>query len=134
MRPRYRLLPHTADVRVAVWADDERELLDNLVLATTRVVMGRPLHLAASLRAPLEAWPATLEARLVRVANEVTFQLLHRRRAGTGLAWANDLPSLELAPLPPGLQPELEVKAATYHDLRPRRQRGRLSAVLTLDL
>jgi len=133
-RPRFRLLGHTADVRVAIWGADEFELLDNLVRATTRVVMGWPLELAPTLCAPLEHWPETLEARLVLVANEVVFQLLHRRRAGTGLTRAADAPALELAELPPDARPELEVKAATYHDLRPRWRRGRLAAVVTMDL
>lgn len=133
-RPRYRLLAHTADARVAVWGADVGEFLDNLVRAVVRVVMGRAIDVPPTHRVPVGEWPADLPGQIVRLANETVFQLLVDRRAGTGLCWSATGPELEVAQLPPGSAPELEVKAATYHDLRPRRRGGRLSAVLTLDL
>lgn len=118
---------------MAVWGDDEEALLSHAVAAVARVVLGRSPALRPTETAPLADWPSGVESRLVRAANEAVFQLLHRRRLPIRLR-GDRPPVLELAPLPAGVRPEVEVKAATYHDLRVRRRAGRLTAVLTLDL
>jgi hypothetical protein len=133
-RPRFRVLPHTADVRLAVWGADRAELLRNAVAGTVRLALGRPPRRGTIRRAAVPGAPSELDRQLVRAVNEALHQLYARRAAAVGLALRSGRVVLELSPLPAGWMPALEIKAATFHALTPRRQHGRLSAVLTLDL
>ena len=133
-RPRYRLLPHTADARLAVWGADETELIGNAVVGIVRVAAGREVGGPVAERAPVSPWPAALPDRLVRAANEALFQLLVRGRAAVGFEPLEDGGAIQLVPLPAWFRPAVEIKAVTYHDLRVVRAGARLRAVLTLDL
>jgi len=133
-RPRFRVLPHTADVRLAVWGDDRAELLCHAVVGAVRLALGRPLRRRATRHEVVPSWPTGLERQLVRAVNEALHQLYARRRAAVGLALRGRRAVLALIELPDSRLPELEIKAATFHALAPRRRHGRLSAVLTLDL
>jgi SHS2 domain-containing protein len=132
--PRFRTLAHTADLRVAVWGGDEEELICNAVAAAVATALGRAPNLAPRAWAPLRPWPAGLPARLVRAVNEALFHLYTRKQIAVGFALAGQGARLALAPLPQAWCPDIEIKAATYHDLRPRRRAGRLAALLTLDV
>ena len=133
-RPRFRALPHTADVRLAVWGDDRAELLRNAVAGAVRLALGRAPRRGAIRHAVVPGPAGPLDRQLVRAVNEALHQLYARRAAAVGLVLRAGRIVLELSPLPTGRLPELEIKAATFHALRPRRRGGRLSAVLTLDL
>jgi SHS2 domain-containing protein len=133
-RPRFRVLPHTADVRLAVWGADRAELLRNAVAGAVRLALGRSPRRGAIKRVAVPGPAGELDRELVRAVNEALHQLYARRSVAVGLALRSGRIVLELAPLPAGWSPELEIKAATFHALEPRRRRGRLSAVLTLDL
>lgn len=133
-RPRFRTLAHAADVRVAIWGDDEDDLIGNAVLAATTLALGRLPRAAPSGRAAIRPWPRDLPSRLVRVVNEVLFRLYARRELAVGFERDRRGARLVLAPLPAGFRPASEIKAATWHDLRPRPRGGRLSAVMTLDV
>ena len=133
-RPRFRTLAHAADVRVAIWGDDEDDLIGNAVLAATAVALGRVRRCAPSRRAAIRPWPRDLPSRLVRAVNEALFRLYNRSELAVGFERDGGGARLLLARLPAGRQPVSEIKAATWHDLRPRRRGGRLSAVMTLDL
>ncbi len=132
--PRFRTLRHTADLRVAVWGRDQDELIRHALAAAITVALGRCPELQPTRWVVLRPWPADLPSRLVRAVNEALFQLYARNRVAVGYAASASRSRLGLAPLPAAWQPEVEVKAATYHDLRPRRRAGRLSALLTLDV
>jgi hypothetical protein len=95
---------------------------------------GRLPRLAARDWIPIVPWPADLQARLVRAVNEALFQLYARHALAVGFDLGPRSARLGIAPLPPDRKPELEVKAATYHDLRLRRGARRLAALLTLDV
>jgi SHS2 domain-containing protein len=133
-RPRFRTLPHGGDLRVAVWGTNEEELIRNAVAAADSLAMGRLPRLEARDWVPIVPWPADLQSRLVRAVNEALFQLYARHALAVGFHLGPRSARLAIAPLPPGRKPELEVKAATYHDLRPRRGARRLAALLTLDV
>jgi len=133
-RPRFRALGHTADLRVAAWGDTEEELISNAVLGAMRAALGSPPAAPPSRRAPIRPWPADLGSRLVRAVNEALFALYARREVAVGCERTSRGASLALAPLRAGAAPAIEVKAATYHDLRPVRRLGRLRAILTLDV
>ncbi len=133
-RPRYRTLAHAADLRIAVWGDDEEELIANAVTAAMALALGPRRRPDGRLRRAIRPWPGSPAARLVRAVNEALFALYARREAAAGVEVRGTRAVLIVAPLPAGVVPELEIKAATYHDLRPRRRRGRLAAMLTLDV
>ncbi len=132
---RFRQLPHTADIRLAVWGDDEDELVRNAVAGVTRAALGDgggggPARSWAG----LGPWDGDLSWRLVRAANEAVFQLFARRMRVVGFRRTAAGAELGLTPLAPGRLPRIEIKAVTFHDLHPRRTSGRLRAVLTLDV
>jgi SHS2 domain-containing protein len=133
-RYRFRTLDHAADIRVALWGADEDELIRNAVAAAVTVALGGSPRLAAGDAAAIRPWPSDLAARLVRAVNEALFQLYAKRRVAVGFERTARGARLSLAPLPPGRRPRVEVKAATYHDLRPGRRAGRLAARITLDV
>jgi len=133
-RPRFRTLPHGADLRGAVWGGDGEELIRNAVAAADTLALGSLPRLAASDSVPIVPWPADLRSRLVRAINEALFQLYARQAVAVGFELGPRNARLAIAPLPPGRKPELEVKAATYHYLRPRRGARRFAALITLDV
>ncbi len=132
--PRFRTLAHGADLRVAVWGDDEEELIRNALAAAMMLALGRRRLPAGCRRVALRPWPPGLAARLVRAVNEALFALYARGDAACGIELGPAGAALVVGPLPGGVVPELEIKAATYHDLRPKRRGGRLSALVTLDV
>ena len=132
--PRFRTLARGGDLRIAVWGDDTEDLLANAVLAVTRAALGTARRTGPKMRAPIRPWPADLPSQLVRAANEALFMIFHRGSLPVGLELHGGGATLLLAPLPAGCTPHLEIKAATYHDLRPGRRKGRLAATITLDL
>jgi SHS2 domain-containing protein len=132
-RPRFRQLPHPADVRLAVWGSDEEELVGNAVAGALACALGRVPRARPQSWYVVEGWPEESGERLVRAVNEALFLLYARgqlalaaRVTATGL-------HLATAPLLRGRSPEVEVKAATFHDLEITAG-ARLRAVLTLDL
>jgi SHS2 domain-containing protein len=133
-RQRFRVLPHTADVRLAVWGADPADLVRNAVAGVVRLALGRSPRRRATRFEVVAPWPTALERQLVRAVNEALHQLYARHLAAVGLSLRSGRAALELTELPAGCLPELEIKAATFHALEPRRRRGRLTAVLTLDL
>lgn len=133
-RPRYRTLAHGADLRVAVWGADVEELIRNAVVAAGTLALGTLPRLPVRLRIRVRPWPADLPSRLVRAVNEALFHLYARRQVALDFTLGPAGATLGVADLPPGCIPELEVKAATYHALRPRRRARRLAAMLTLDV
>lgn len=134
-RVRFRQLPHTADVRLVVYGQNEEELLHHLALGLGRLVLGRTPRGAPTAvhRLPLPA--ADLSARLVEVGNEVVFLLFTRRHATVAVNLEGAEALLSLRPLASGREPLFEIKAVTFHALKPRKDPRRgLSAVVTLDL
>lgn len=131
--PRFRLLPHTADVRLAVWGMNETDLLRNAVTgALTCALDGPPRGSPVRLHA-VDRWPDDLSARLVRTVNEALFLLYVRREVALDVHLGDEGAALAVAPLPEGCVPVVEIKAATFHALEVVRQ-PRLRAVITMDL
>jgi SHS2 domain-containing protein len=132
--PRFRTLAHRADVRVAVWGADEEDLIRNAVAAACTLAFGKARPRPAGRWAAIAPWPTDLPSRLVRAVNEALFHLYVRHEIAVDFELTPDGARMALASLSPGRAPVLEVKAATYHDLRPRRQARRLAALITLDV
>ena len=133
-RPRFRTLRHTADVRLAAWGADERELIANAVAGIGAVALGRAPRGDARDWVAVEPWPAEPARRLVRSLNLALFQLYVRRCAAVAFRAGRRGASLGVAPLPPSARAQVEIKAATFHALEVVRRRGRLRAIVTLDL
>ncbi len=133
MHPRFRRLAHTADVRLAIWGDDEEELVRNGVAGALACALDRPVRGSPQTWHTIERWPEELAARLVRAINEALFLLYAWRQVAVDVRLHGTGATLGVAPLPAGWSPAIEVKAATFHDLAVVR-RPRLRAVLTLDL
>jgi SHS2 domain-containing protein len=132
--PRFRQLSHTADLRLAVWGNDELELVENAVLGTMRAVLRRDVHATPVDAAVVSPWPAELSRRLVRATNEALFRLYRYRQVSIAVEVGRTRAVLRLAPLPLSWPVEVEIKAVTYHDLRPALAGERWRAILTLDV
>ena len=133
-RPRYRLLPHTSDVRLQAWGADAAELILNVVLGTQSVTLGRPPRGVPTAWADIDPWPEGTERRAVRAANEALFHLFVHRRSTVALDLGSGAARLGFVPLSPRRHLRCEIKAVTLHALRPPRVGGRLALLLTLDL
>ena len=133
-RPRFRTLAHRADLRVAVWGYSEEELIRNAVLSAMFLALGTSPRIEALRRVAIRPWPGDLPSRLVRAVNESLFILYARHEVTVRFELVGRRATLALGPLPAGVAPQLEIKAATYHGLRPQRQGCRLAAILTLDV
>lgn len=132
--PAYRRLPHTADLRLVVWGAGFEELCRNAVRGTLHEALGRaprgtPTHYIEVGEAEDDdiLW-------LVRTVNEALFQLYSRRLVSTDLRFDGQRAALGVRELPHTSSPEVEVKAATLHDLAASTSGGRTCIVLTLDL
>jgi SHS2 domain-containing protein len=132
--PRFRQLPHVADLRLAIWGRSEEELLQNAVAGAIRAALARPAGGVPERWATVERWPVSLSGRLVGAINEALFWLYCRRLVAVASSFAANSGRLGLAPLAAGRQPALEVKAATFHDLRLEAGGRSLRAIVTLDL
>lgn len=132
--PRYRRLPHTADIRLAVWGRTAGELAGNAIAGALAIALGRPARGRPQRWTPIEPWPPSLERRLVRSVNEALYYLYTHREITVGIEVRRGSATLGLAPLARTHVIESEVKAATFHSLSPRRVAGRLRVVLILDL
>jgi SHS2 domain-containing protein len=134
-RPRYRLLPHTADVRLLVWGSTVEELVTNAVHGALRIAVGRRSAGAGWSRIELRGLSQDPARLLVSVVNEALFLLYGRCQLVRAVELHDGCATLRVVSLPAGSAPETEVKAATFHGLAPERgATGRLRAVLTLDL
>lgn len=132
---RFRQMPHTADVRLAVYGQNEEELMRHLLLGIARLVLGRTPRGSAKLSSRFFLPPDDLAARLVRVGNEVLFWLFTKRQVALDISLYGQEAELHLRPLPQGATPRFEIKAVTFHALQPKaRGKAGFSAVLTLDL
>jgi len=132
--PRFRQLPHTADIRLAAWGDTHEELLRNAVLGAMHTAMDGALALAPASWHRVPEWPASPEGRLVAAINEVLFLLYARGQVTVALRERSPGVELGVATLPPGRTPAREIKAATFHGLSAGRSGGRLRAIILLDL
>jgi SHS2 domain-containing protein len=133
-RPRFRTLAHTADMRLAVWGASGAELVRNAVHGVVRIVLGRTPASGQERWHGVRRWPEELPHQLVRATNEALFQIYVRRQVPICVEVGSRGARFRLRSLPPAHVLGIEVKAATFHDLRPRRRGRRLEAVLTLDL
>ncbi len=130
---RFRALRHVADCRLLVWGEDEETLIAHAIAATLRHALISEPRGAAREWHPVLPWPPDLAGRLVHAVNEALFLLYTRRRVATGFALRDGGGWLGTVPLGDRAIGR-EIKAATFHALRPANRRGRLSVTLTLDL
>lgn len=132
---RFRQLPHTADVRLAVYGQNEEQLMRHLLLGIGRLVLGRTPQGPATFSSRFFLPPDDLAARLVRVGNEVVFWLFAKRHVPVNITLHGQEAELHLRPLARRATPRFEIKAVTFHALRPQAKgKAGLAAVLTLDL
>lgn len=132
--PRFRQLPHTADVRLAIYGRTEQELLLHLALGLGRLVLGRTPCGKPQREAVFRLGTKELGPRMVRFGNEVLFWLFTRNCVTIGVRFKGDEAVLALRSLSSKEKPLFEVKAVTAHALAPQKQAGRYKVQLTLDL
>jgi SHS2 domain-containing protein len=99
-----------------------------------RVALGRAPRGRADAWHRVESDGRDVAARLVSAVNEALFLLYTRRQACVAMRWDAGHAVIGGARLPAGVEPETEVKAATFHALHPRLRGRRLHAVLVLDV
>ncbi|MGQ9836032.1 MAG: archease [Thermoanaerobaculaceae bacterium] len=132
--PRFRQLPHTADVRLAIYGRTEEELLLHLALGLGRLVLGHTPSGKPQRETIVRFGTEELGPRLVRFGNEVLFWLFTRHCVTIGVRFKGDEVVLALRALSSREKPLFEVKAVTAHALAPQKLAGRYKAVITLDL
>ncbi|MFZ5785315.1 MAG: archease [Acidobacteriota bacterium] len=133
-RPRFRITAHTADVRLLVWGDTEQELLAHAVAGAMRLALDRDVSGLPIAWRRVRGRVRDLASTLVATVNEALFLLYSRREVTVAVAWTEGHVSLGALGLAAGVEPEREVKAATFHALQPRVAGRRRSAVLVLDV
>lgn len=132
--PRFRQLPHTADVRLAIYGQTEEELLLHLALGLGRLALGRTPSGKPQREVVFRLGGEELGPRLVRFGNEVLFWLFTRHYLTIGVRLKGDEAVLALRPLSSREKPLFEVKAVTAHALAPQKQAARYKVLITLDL
>jgi SHS2 domain-containing protein len=131
---RFRRLSHTADVRLLIWGEDERELYANALLGAQTVAFGRSRSGRSHRWLKVSGMPDEPALRLVRVVNEGLFALYTLHLVVTNIRLAQSTIYLGVRPIREGEILETEIKAATLHDLRVHQRKGRWQAMITLDL
>lgn len=131
---RFRQLPHTADLRLAIYGQTEEELLLHLALGLGRVILGHTPSGKPQREAVVRLGDEELGPRLVRFGNEVLFWLFTRRCVTIGVRFQGEEAILALRSLSAREKPLFEVKAVTAHALAPQKQAGRYKTLITLDL
>jgi SHS2 domain-containing protein len=131
-RPRFRTLPHTADLRLVVWGADLPALLGASVAGALACALGRAPAGAALAWSEVEHWPVAPTEQIVRLVNEALFLLYTRHQVAVTVR--PDLRRVLLGTRPLGRRrPLLELKAATFHDLAVKPCARGLRAVIVLD-
>jgi SHS2 domain-containing protein len=132
----HRLLDHTADVAVELWAPDEPALLEEGARALVELLTeGAPLVGTAERAVELEAIDP--EDRLVRWLSEVLYLATVEGFLVTGAAL--ELPDAALRGTVRGMPAaaaalRTEIKAVTHHDLRLERGPQGVRARVVLDV
>ena len=139
MAGNYRLLEHTADMGIEVWA----ATLDALFVCAARglleILFGRPCPVEARQQLKIELQAADWEELLVAWLGEILF-LVEQRGFCPAVFHIEDLVGHRLTASlvgenqREGLSPLREVKAVTYHRLRVQKQGGGWLARVYLDL
>lgn len=132
--PRFRITSHTADVRLHVWGDTEQELVAHAVAGAMRLALGRDAGGRATSWHVVQRDARDAASRLVAAVNEALFLLYTRHQVTVAVSRTGRRISLGVVGPAPGVRLEGEIKAATFHALRPRREGRRRSAVLVLDV
>jgi SHS2 domain-containing protein len=137
MKP-FEQVEHTADLALRVWGKTPAELLSNAVRGLCSLITDpRPLRPVRTLDVDIPG--DSLEDVLVELLNEMLFQLDARQFLACGLevrrleadALSGSLHGLDFTPDSRNIRHV--VKAATYHGLEIRPERGGLAAVIVFD-
>jgi SHS2 domain-containing protein len=134
MSTTYRILPHPADVGMAVEASTLVQLLDGCVRALADIETGGALPAPDSTRALTEAHPdATAEERVVDVLEQCLVWLDTEDWLATGVDSTGE--NLVGCPLSEEARESgTHVKAVTWHQLEVKQGEGGWSATVFVDL
>jgi SHS2 domain-containing protein len=114
--PRFRALPHTADLRLVVWGTDLDELLGSSVAGALTLALGHPPRGPALGWTAVERWPTRPGEQVVRLVNEALFLLYVRRQVAVAVQLGTRSARIGTRPLG-RRRPLIEIKSATFHDL-----------------
>lgn len=134
---RYRLLDHTADVRLALEGSTFADLIVAGCAGLFELVMGGGETAVGSTVFSVQVRPTdpAPAPALVEILNEALFQLTDRGSAPSAYCGDATRGSLECFHLPEGWSPIREVKAVTYERVVCGRQRdGTWRAEVTIDV
>ncbi|MEW5805724.1 MAG: archease [Patescibacteria group bacterium] len=137
----FKILEHTADVRLKVFGKDLKELLENALKGLMAIIAGEE-NLAVSDKKSVifEIFSSDREGLLIDFLNEALYFIQTEKKLIAGVNF------YELKQKSDGffLRAEFlladsgkivkDVKAATYHDLKISQNNGQLEATITLDI
>lgn len=133
----YRILEHTADLKIKVWGESLLQLFQNAAEAIYSVSAGSPLPKPTkeSEKVNLEVKGEDNEALLVNFLNELLFlsDVHNQGYQVSNLKLKKGELKAELLPYP--LPPlKIEIKSATYHDLKIKKTKQGYEAVIVFDI
>lgn len=134
---RYKILGHTADVRLKVFGRTEEELFLNAAAGLNLILFGEKLKKSAGQAEKIEVSAKDINALLPGFLNEILARSQINRKIYWRVKFLRFSPvSLEAQifgiPVPGFTR---DVKAVTYHDIRiERNKKGNLEAELVLDV
>jgi SHS2 domain-containing protein len=138
--PRFRIVPHTADVAVCVYGDSFADLIVNSAAAFNALSIDNPRSVRPVLARRIQVEAQDLEDLLVRWLNELVFMLDAQNFAGSVFV-VEEVQERKLCVEVRGEKCDsvrhrrrLEVKAATYHAVKVRQCRSRWVARVIFDV
>lgn len=141
-KPNYRILPHTADL--AIWAQGKSlaELFINLAYGMYQAMTGEriekfKLQTANCKRQNFAVAGETKEDLLVNFLNELVFLADKNKLVIGGIKIekiSSQALSAKISATPLSQSPKLDIKAATYHDLKIKEIGNHLETTVLFDI
>lgn len=139
---KYEVFSTTADVGIRVLGHDYVDLYRNAVGGLNALVFGRPVD---GLPAPdpagysFEFCGDSGENILVNLLSEVLFLLYNEGKLTVDIKFREAGKErlrcdLLIIPLPPGMEPELDIKSVTYHNLHITEKNGMKRVEIVFDI
>jgi len=137
---RYQILSHTADLKIKAWGKDLKEIFVNLALGIASQQLGEEARKEKSFKngQKIELTAPDLESLLVDWLNEVLYLSEKNNCVYLGfkvLKFQKNPPFIEAVIFGQPIKTKnIEIKAATYHDLEIKKINNHWEGVVVLDI